>query len=330
VNARQPIIRIQNLDVFFYKGKGILSKLFGKGERIVHAVNDLTLNVNEQETVGIVGESGCGKSTLAKSIVGLVTPTSGAIFFQGEPLSNLNKAGLRQYRRNAQMIFQDPISSLNPRMTAFDIIAEPFRTHGVLSSEERIAERVRSLLDQVGLAPSDGDKYPHEFSGGQARRIGVARALALHPKVIVADEPNSGLDVSVMAKILNLMIRLQDEFSLTYVWISHNLHAVHSVADRICVMYLGRIMEIGRTEQLIDTPKHPYTQALLSAVPLIGPSDEGKVILEGEVPSPIDLPSGCPFHTRCWMADHTCKKTLPELQKLPNGNRSVACLKTEQ
>ncbi|MCK4392419.1 ATP-binding cassette domain-containing protein [Candidatus Bipolaricaulota bacterium] len=324
---RIPLVEVQGLKTCFYKGKGILSKAFGKGLRIVYAVDDVSFTIEEGETFGLVGESGCGKTTVGRSILRLVEPTAGQIFFEGQNLLELSKEGMRKFRRKAQIIIQDPRSSLNPRMTAGEIIAEPFRIHGLKRYEDEIEDEVARLLETVGLSSEDADKYPHEFSGGQARRIGVARALALHPQFIVADEPTSGLDVSITAAILDLIQDLQDEFKLTYLWISHNLHVVKYISDRIAILYLGKIVEMGRTEDILDDPIHPYTQALFSAIPTVNPGQKTeKIILKGEVPSPIHPPSGCRFRTRCWRAMGKCSQEEPELMDVGEGHYAACHL----
>ena len=271
------LVQVQRLKTYFFKGKGVLSKVFGKGLRIVHAVDDVSFTIEEGETFGLAGESGCGKTAVGRSILRLVEPTAGQIFFEGQNLLELSKEGMRKFRRKAQIIIQDPRSSLNPRMTAGEIIAEPFRIHGLKRYEDEIEDEVAQLLEMVGLSSEDADKYPHEFSGGQARRIGVARALALHPQFIVADEPTSGLDVSITAVILDLMQDLQDEFKLTYLWISHNLHVMKYMSDRIAIMYLGKIVEMGRTQDILDDLIHPYTQALFSAIPTVNPGQKTEI-----------------------------------------------------
>lgn len=322
---RAPLVEVQGLKTYFYKGKGILSKAFGKGLRIVHAVDDVSFTVEEGETFGLVGESGCGKTTVGRSILRLVEPTAGKILFEGQNLLELSKREMQKFRRKAQIVIQDPRSSLNPRMTAGEIIAEPLRIHGVKKYEDEIEDEVARLLETVGLSSRDADKYPHAFSGGQARRIGVARALALHPQFIVADEPTSGLDVSITAAILGLMQDLQDEFKLTYLWISHNLHVVKHISNRIAIMYLGKTVEIGRTQEISEDPIHPYTQALFSAIPTVNPGQATeKIILKGEVPSPIHPPSGCRFRTRCWKVSEKCSRKKPELIDV-GGEHYVAC-----
>jgi peptide/nickel transport system ATP-binding protein len=291
----EPLVAVEDLTKYFPITKGII---FQKEVARVHAVEGVTFAIYPGETLGLVGESGCGKSTTARLITKLLQPTSGKIFFEGEEISGYSRHKMRPLRREIQMIFQDPYASLNPRQTIGSIIGAPFRIH---KTEGETKKRVQGLMDRVGLNPEHYNRYPHEFSGGQRQRIGVARALALRPKVIVCDEPVSALDVSIQAQILNLLEDLQDEFKLTYLFISHDLGVVRHISDRIAVMYLGRLVEIARAEELYLDPKHPYTASLLSAVPK--GHGEGaiteRVVLEGDVPSPIDPPSGCPFHPRC-------------------------------
>ena len=300
----------------------------GAGE-VVHAVDGVSLEVRRGETLGIVGESGCGKSTLGRLLVRLHEPTSGTVTFSGTDITTLSRRRLRPFRREMQMIFQDPYASLNPRKRVGQIIADPFRIHRT-ESRALVGRRVRELLEVVGLSADHVNRYPHEFSGGQRQRIGVARALALSPQLIVADEPVSALDVSIQAQVINLLDDLQDEFNLTYVFIAHDLGVVHHVSDRIAVMYLGVVVEIGPSDALFLHPIHPYTAALLSAIPAIedevaeGTARRERIVLEGEVPSPIDPPSGCRFHPRCPYATEICKVERPPLVHYGNG-RFAAC-----
>jgi oligopeptide transport system ATP-binding protein len=299
--------------------------LRGGGET-VHAVDGVSLDVQSGETLGVVGESGCGKSTLGRLLVRLHEPTSGSIRFDGDDVTSLSRRQLRPYRRQMQMIFQDPYASLNPRKRVGQILEDPFRIHGDLGRTET-RQRVRRLLETVGLSPDHVNRYPHEFSGGQRQRIGVARALALNPKLIVADEPVSALDVSIQAQVINLLDDLQNEFDLTYVFIAHDLGVVHHVSDRIAVMYLGVIVEIGPSDDLFLRPVHPYTEALLSAIPAIEGEDEvqrERIVLEGEVPSPVDPPAGCRFHPRCRYATDICRTERPPLAD-HGGGRFAAC-----
>jgi peptide/nickel transport system ATP-binding protein/oligopeptide transport system ATP-binding protein len=293
-----PLVEVEHLTKHFAVKQGV----FARGKGVVHAVEDVSLTINRGETLGIVGESGCGKSTTARLIVRLLDPTAGKITFDGRDITRLPQRKLRPIRQEMQIIFQDPYSSLNPRKSVGQIVAEPFAIH---HTEKAIKQRVQALLARVGLSPEHYNRYPHEFSGGQRQRIGIARALALQPKLIVCDEPVSALDVSVQAQILNLLKSLQSEFGLTYVFISHDLSVIRQVSDRIAVMYLGRVVEIGGSESLYEHPRHPYTAALLSAVPkpkTNGTAPSGgkhRIVLGGDVPSPVDPPSACVFHPRC-------------------------------
>jgi oligopeptide transport system ATP-binding protein len=297
-----------------------------RSKDVVHAVDGVSLEVRRGETLGIVGESGCGKSTLGRLLVRLHEPTSGIVRFGGDDITTLSRRRLRPFRREMQMIFQDPYASLNPRKRVGQIVGDPFHIHRTATSGE-IRQRVQELLEVVGLSAEHVNRYPHEFSGGQRQRIGVARALALSPKLIVADEPVSALDVSIQAQVINLLDDLQDDFQLTYVFIAHDLGVVHHVSDRIAVMYLGVIVEIGPSDPLFLEPIHPYTQALLSAIPAIEAEDEARrerIVLEGEVPSPIDPPSGCRFHPRCPYATEICRVERPQLTD-HGGGRFAAC-----
>ena len=293
---------------------------------VVHAVDGVSLDVRRGETLGIVGESGCGKSTLGRLLVRLQDPTGGTVRFRGEDITKLSRRGLRPFRREMQMIFQDPYASLNPRKRVGQIVADPLQIHRMGTAEET-RRRVEELLKVVGLSPDHVNRYPHEFSGGQRQRIGVARALALNPQLIVADEPVSALDVSIQAQVINLLDDLQDDFELTYVFIAHDLGVVHHVSDRIAVMYLGVVVEIGPSDPLFLQPIHPYTEALLSAIPPIE-ADDGvrreRIVLEGEVPSPIDPPSGCRFHPRCPYATEICRLEQPVFAD-HGGGRFAAC-----
>jgi peptide/nickel transport system ATP-binding protein len=298
----------------------------GGGGEVVHAVDGVSLEVRRGETLGIVGESGCGKSTLGRMLVRLHDPTSGTVRFEGSDITQLSRRELRPYRREMQMIFQDPYASLNPRKRVGQILEDPFEIHRSLGRRE-IRSRVRELLEVVGLSADHVNRYPHEFSGGQRQRIGVARALALNPKLIVADEPVSALDVSIQAQVINLLDDLQDDFSLTYVFIAHDLGVVHHVSDRIAVMYLGVVVEVGPSDALFLEPIHPYTEALLSAIPAIDADDEvqrERIVLEGEVGSPVNPPSGCRFHTRCRYATEICTTERPPLTD-HGGGRFAAC-----
>lgn len=320
MNKNDLLVEIKNLRKFFPVRTHFLSreKLF------VQAVNNVSLTIKRGETLGLVGESGCGKSTLGRLILRLEEPTAGEIYFEGENILQFNAERLRQMRRQMQIIFQDPYSSLNPRKTVGSIIGEPLVIHKIGTKKEQ-EERVRHLMEVVGLRPEHINRYPHEFSGGQRQRIGIARALALNPKLIIADEPVSALDVSIQAQVLNLLEDLQDEFHLTYLFIAHDLSVVEHISDRVAVMHLGRIAELAKSEELYSNPKHPYTQALLSANPIPDPTLERKrVILQGEVPSPINPPPGCNFHTRCPQRFEPCDKAVPELKEI-EPDHWVAC-----
>ena len=305
-----PLVEVQNVKKYFPIRKGIL----GREVAAVHAVDDVTFAVDEGETLGLVGESGCGKSTLGRTIVRLLEPTEGTVSFQGRDISRLGARAMRPLRREMQMIFQDPYASLNPRKRVGSIIGMPLKIHGVEKSQRKA--RVQELLATVGLSPEHYNRFPHEFSGGQRQRIGVARALALSPKLIVADEPVSALDVSIQSQMLNLLDDLQRELKLTYIFIAHDLGVVRHVSDRIAVMYLGKLVELSPAEDLYERPIMPYTEALLSAVPIPDPDlshARERIVLEGDVPSPINPPSGCRFHPRCRYMTEICKEVEPPL-----------------
>ncbi|MCB9596418.1 MAG: ATP-binding cassette domain-containing protein [Sandaracinaceae bacterium] len=294
--------------------------------RPVKAVDGVTLDVHPGETVGLVGESGCGKSTLGRVVLRLIDPTEGSIRFEGADITSLDTAALRPMRRRMQIIFQDPYSSLNPRMTVKATVGEAMRIHGLVSNDDEEADRVAELLRRVGLRPEHSSRYPHEFSGGQRQRIGIARALAVEPRFIVADEPISALDVSIQAQIVNLLGELQDELGLSYLFIAHDLKVVELVSKRVAVMYLGRVVELASSAALYGEPKHPYTRALLSAVPVPDPKRErSRIVLEGDVPSPLDPPAGCHFHPRCSIAKKgLCDREAPVLRELTPGHQ-VSC-----
>ncbi|GAA2240658.1 dipeptide ABC transporter ATP-binding protein [Streptomyces amakusaensis] len=309
----EPILEMRGLVKHYPLTRGIL---FKKQIGAVKAVDGVDLDLLPGETLGIVGESGCGKSTLAKMIVHLERPTAGVLRYKGEDVTKLSGRALKRVRRNIQMVFQDPYTSLNPRMTVGDIIGEPFDIHPEVAPKGDRGRRVRELLDVVGLNPEYINRYPHQFSGGQRQRIGIARGLALRPEIIVADEPVSALDVSVQAQVINLLAALQRELGLSLVFISHDLSIVRHISDRVGVMYLGRVVELGRDEEIYDHPTHPYTQALLSAVPVPDPlarEHRERILLGGDVPSPAHIPSGCRFRTRCWKARERCALEVPLL-----------------
>ncbi|MEV6052389.1 dipeptide ABC transporter ATP-binding protein [Streptomyces sp. NPDC052107] len=311
--STEPILEVTGLVKHYPLTRGIL---FKRQIGAVKAVDGVDFTLGKGETLGIVGESGCGKSTIAKMLCNLERPTAGSIRFKGEEITTLSGKALKAVRRNIQMVFQDPYTSLNPRMTVGDIIGEPYDIHPEAAPKGDRRRRVQELLDVVGLDPEYVNRYPHQFSGGQRQRIGIARGLALRPEVIVADEPVSALDVSIQAQVINLLDRLQSEFDLSYVFIAHDLSIVRHISDRVGVMYLGRIMEIGRDAEIYDHPTHPYTQALLSAVPVPNPEareQRERIILSGDVPSPTNIPSGCRFRTRCWKAQDRCAREVPAL-----------------
>ncbi len=319
-DAAEPLLSVRNLKKYFPIRRGILSRVADH----VKAVDDISFDINKGETFGLVGESGCGKTTAGRAVLRLVEPDSGTIRFDGIDLRSLGPQEMRRRRREMQIIFQDPYASLNPRMTIRAIVGEPFAIHGIASGSER-NDQVASRLTTVGLDPSVMNRYPHEFSGGQRQRIGIARALALKPKLIVADEPVSALDVSIQAQIINLLADLQQEFGLTYLFISHAIPVIEHISTRIGVMYVGKLVEVGTSAQICLAPKHPYTQALLSAVPVPDPAaKKQRIVLRGDVPTAINPPSGCRFHTRCPIAVDRCKIEEPPLRQLEDG-RDVAC-----
>ena len=319
----EMLVEIKNLKMYFPVTSGILLQ---KKTAEIKAVNDVSLGIIRGETLGLVGESGCGKTTLGKCILQLYRPTSGEIMFEGNDLCKMPNKQLRPLRQKLQVIFQDPSDSLDPRFTAADIIGEPMRIHGVLKGRAR-RERIEELLDIVGLASYMANRYPHEFSGGQRQRLGIARALALNPNFIVCDEPISALDVSIQAQIINLLEDLQAKFHVTYLFISHDLSVVRHISDRVAVMYLGKLVELADRDELYESPFHPYTQALLSAVPIPDPAVEAQrsvIVLKGEVPSPLNPPSGCVFHPRCFRVFEPCATTVPPLVEVAKGHQ-VAC-----
>jgi oligopeptide transport system ATP-binding protein len=308
----EAILRVKGLKKYFSVGRG----LFSKKKRKVHAVDEITFDLKKGETLGLVGESGCGKSTTGMAILRLIEPTSGEVWFEDKLVTTLDKKSLRSLRKEIQIIFQDPYSSLNGRMKAGDIIGEAFNIHKMAKGREK-RERVAHLLETVGLSPDQARRYPHEFSGGQRQRIAIARALAMNPRLIVADEPVSALDVSIQAQVINLLENLQKEYQLTYLFISHDLSVVEHISDRVVVMYLGKIVEVATKETLYHNPQHPYTEALLSAVPIPDPNIKRKrIILVGDVPSPIHPPSGCRFHTRCPISVKDCSVMEPQMKEI--------------
>ena len=321
-----PLVQINDLKMHF-KLSGL--SLFKKNQQIVKALDGITLSINDKETLGLVGESGSGKTTLGRCVLNLIKPTYGHVSFKGLILDELNSKQIRSIRKEMQIVFQDPYASLNPRMTCGDIIAEPIIIHKLIPNKIERENKIKSLLKTVGLNPNIINRYPNEFSGGQRQRIAIARALAVNPKFIVLDEPISSLDVSIQAQIINLLKELQQQFNLTYLFIAHDLSVVSNISNRVAVMYLGHIVEIANTFDLYKNPLHPYTKALISAIPIPDPIIESKrqrMILEGEVPSPINPPSGCVFRTRCPIADKTCSRKTPALKKI-SENQHVACLK---
>lgn len=320
----EEVLRVEDLQVHFPVTKGVL---FKRQVGSVKAVDGVSFSVKRGETLGVVGESGCGKSTTGLALMNMLNATSGRILFEGEDIRGFNRAQVGRFRRRVQMVYQDPYGSLNPRMKVKSIIGEPLEVHGLAKDKAAYDRRISELLRMVGLLPDMADRYAHEFSGGQRQRIGIARALALEPSVIVCDEPVSALDVSIQAQVINIFKDLQARLGLTYVFISHDLAVVRHISDRIVVMYLGRVIEIASREELYRNPKHPYTQALLSAVPEADVDVEHertRIALKGEIPSPLNIPSGCRFHTRCSMAMEKCRSAEPAMVQAKNGH-AVAC-----
>lgn len=314
------IISVKNLKKYFTVDKGA----FGKESGTVRAVDDISFDIYEKETLALVGESGCGKSTLGRTMLRLLDATAGDVYFEGKNIFELDKNQMRQLRKEMQIIFQDPYASLNPRMKVVDIIGEPIITHDVATGSEKL-ERVQELMELVGLRKAYASRYPHMFSGGQRQRIGIARAIALNPKFVVCDEPVSALDVSIQSQIINLLLDLQEKKNLTYLFISHDLDVVRYLSNRVCVMFLGKVMELGDTEEVYKNPLHPYTKFLVAAAPVPDPHarHKEKLILEGDIPSPMNPPSGCRFHTRCPYAKDLCKKEEPETKYI--DGRLVVC-----
>ena len=320
------VLKVENLKVHFPVKGGLFTK-----KQVVKAVDGVSFEIYPRETFGLVGESGCGKSTTGRAIVKLYEPTSGTVYYHGEDVTKIKGSHLAEFRRNVQMIFQDPYASLNPRMTVGEIIREPMDIHHIFNTKEEREQRVRELLDIVGLKPDHIRRYPHEFSGGQRQRIGIARTLALNPQFIVCDEPISALDVSIQAQVINLLEHIQKEMGISYLFIAHDLSIVKHISDRIGVMYLGNLVEIGDSDDVYHRPLHPYTQALLSAVPIPDPRvarEKKRIVLEGELPSPLDTPSGCVFRTRCPNATERCAREKPGMVNV--GKRTVACFLYEK
>ena len=312
----ETLLDVNKLQVYFPIKRGLMKKTVG----YVHAVEEISFSVGRREVFALVGESGCGKSTTGRAILRLIEPTGGEVLFEGENLGALTEEQMRQKRRDMQLIFQNPYSSLNPRMNVWKLLSEPLKVHG-LGTDEEIRGRVMEMLERIGMTEDQLERYPHQFSGGQKQRISIARALITHPSFVVADEPVSALDVSIQAQILNLMMELQQEMELSLLFISHDLNVVRHISNRVGVMYLGSLMEVGETEEVYRHPAHPYTRALLSAVPSHDPLNKSKhIVLEGDVPNPANPPSGCPFHTRCPACSAECKKQKPELREVSPGH----------
>ncbi|MFU8871867.1 ABC transporter ATP-binding protein [Micromonospora sp. SL4-19] len=326
----ENIIEVRDLVKHYPVTRGIV---FKKTIGHVKAVDGVSFDLKAGETLGVVGESGCGKSTLARVLMNLERPTAGQVLYKGQDISKLSGGALRRLRRQIQLVMQDPYTSLNPRMTVGDLVGEPFEIHPEVAPKRSRRSKVKELLDLVGLNPEHINRYPHQFSGGQRQRIGIARALALRPEVIVCDEPVSALDVSIQAQVMNLLEKLQAEFGLSYVFIAHDLSVVRHLSDRVAVMYLGKMVEVGTEDEIYERPTHPYTQALLSAVPVPDPtvrSNKAIIRLTGDVPSPVSPPSGCRFRTRCWKAQEVCAREVPVLQIRRGSDHPSACHFAEQ
>ncbi|WP_044640076.1 ABC transporter ATP-binding protein [Risungbinella massiliensis] len=323
MSQKEPLLSVRNLKKYF----PIRAAILGRKVSEVKAVDEVSFTVHQGETLGIVGESGCGKSTTGRAILRLIEPTAGEVIFDGKTLTKLHDEEMRKSRKDLQMIFQDPFASLNPRKTIAQTLEEPLKVHGIGGSARQRKEQVQELLKVVGLGKHHGERYPHQFSGGQRQRVGIARALSVKPKLIIADEPVSALDVSIQSQVLNLMEDLQEQFQLTYIFIAHDLSVVRHISDRVGVMYLGRMIELADRDNLYDNPKHPYTQALLSAVPIPDPEvKRERILLQGDIPSAANPPKGCAFHTRCPYVMDICKEVRPEFKEHRPGHYAACHL----